>query len=511
MRPASRRSLAALLFFSLTLVLAWPLAAHLYLVSSEPAEGAELSRVPGELRLTFSEPAELALTQLELLGPDGRPVRLSEPTTPAGEPNVVIYRIEGVLRAGQYAVSWRTTSADGHPVRGSFSFLIAEDAEGLPAEPVDEPPPHAAVHHDPAMFPEGGGFTPESPGYVAVRWLTFVGLLGVIGVVAFRLLVLGLMARRRAPEGIVLVGAASRRSAAVGAAFSVVLAAAVAARLYAQHRALYGPDVALSWTSISPLLTRTTWGTGWILQAGATLVALIAFVLARRLTPASSVGDTTSSSDGLDRQDAGTGSAVAPALNIGWVLAAIAVLVLAFTPAMAGHAVATPGYAWLAVLSDGLHVLGAGGWLGSLLAVLAIGIPMALRLRQGQGRAVAEMVSAFSPTALFFAALVMTTGIISAVLHLGVVSDLWQAEYGRVLLLKVAVLSLLFGTAAYNWLRVRPALGDIEGARRLRRSAGFEVAVGAVVLLITAVLVATPPPADIQTTDPALVAEASRM
>ena len=76
------------------------------------------------------------------------------------------------------------------------------------------------------------------------------------------------------------------------------------------------------------------------------------------------------------------------------------------------------------------------------------------------------------------------------------VSALWQSEYGRTLLLKLGILSVVAGTGAYNWLRVKPALGSIEGAVRIRRSATLELAVGVLVLVVTAVLVATPTPMD---------------
>jgi len=66
---------------------------------------------------------------------------------------------------------------------------------------------------------------------------------------------------------------------------------------------------------------------------------------------------------------------------------------------------------------------------------------------------------------------------------------------GRTLLVKIGVLTVVFGTGAYNWLRVRPALGTEAAGSRLRRSAILELAVGAIVLAVTAVLVATPPPA----------------
>ncbi len=142
-------------------------------------------------------------------------------------------------------------------------------------------------------------------------------------------------------------------------------------------------------------------------------------------------------------------------------------------------------------------MLGAGGWLGSLLVLLVAGIPAARQLGEGRrGVGVAALVRAFSPTALLFAGILVATGVFASWLHLGSISNLWQSEYGRTLLLKLGIFVLVFGTGAYNFRRVLPVLGEDAGTRRLRRSAGFELAVGAVVLLVTAILVATSPPAD---------------
>jgi putative copper export protein len=80
--------------------------------------------------------------------------------------------------------------------------------------------------------------------------------------------------------------------------------------------------------------------------------------------------------------------------------------------------------------------------------------------------------------------------------HLGSVGALTTSAYGRTLLVKLALLALVVATGAYNWRRVRPNLVDGCGARRLRRSAWVELAVGAAVLAVTAVLVATPLPMD---------------
>lgn len=103
------------------------------------------------------------------------------------------------------------------------------------------------------------------------------------------------------------------------------------------------------------------------------------------------------------------------------------------------------------------------------------------------------LVNAFSPTALLFAGLTAITGVFAAWLHVGSVTALWQTRYGQILLLKLAALSLTAAIGFYNWRRVQPILPDGPvGTRRLRRAAAAEITVGVVVILITAVLVATP-------------------
>lgn len=471
-RPIGHRGLGAatalvlaLLAMSLLPGLAF---AHTQLRSAFPGGGDHLSVAPRQLRLTFTEAVELALTRLALTGPNGA-VELAPLALHPDSAAVLLGAIQSPLVAGAYTVNWQIAGADGHPVRGEYSFVVAPGAEGLiaatagPAAPGQKPPP--AEHHDAVTFPTGSAFGVESPLYAAVRWLTFLGLLGVIGVVAFRLLVLSLMSRSSDPPERAVVGVAASRAVKVGLAALALLGVALVLRLYAQSYALHGGEQALASGLIGTMLSRTTWGWGWLLQAGATLVVLVGLLLARRGSRA------------------------------GWALATIGAVALAFTPGLAGHAAASPELATLAILADALHVLGAGGWLGSLLLVVIVGIPVALRRTDGEpGKAVAALINAFSPTALLFAGTVVATGVFAAWLQLGTVSALWESTYGRTLLLKLALLSVVFGTGAYNWLRVKPALGSEVAAGRLRHSAALELAVGVVVLAVTAVLVATATP-----------------
>lgn len=114
------------------------LYAHGVLRKSEPANGATLRVAPRVIRLTFSEPPQLAFTRVELIGPDSQRVTLSPLRVAARDSTgVVVADVLGALRAGRYRITWQITSADGHPVRGTVAFRIAADAEGLAISPMD--------------------------------------------------------------------------------------------------------------------------------------------------------------------------------------------------------------------------------------------------------------------------------------------------------------------------------------------------------------------------------------
>ena len=474
-RHGMHRTREVLLAIAVLLLVPDLALAHGALRRSTPAKGAHLAAVPQSLRLTFNEAAVLTFSAIELRGPDGQPIALGTLANAEGDPSTLVAPITGPISAGgAYKVLWRMAGPDGHPVRGEFEFVIAPGASGLavagaqrgggergaivPA-PGQDPPP--MTHHSPVSTPSSGAFDAESPAYIAIRWLQFAALLLVIGTVAFRYAVLHFL-RDRHPTDSALANGARSGAATVGLWGAATLAVTAVLRLYAQSYALHGAASAADPSLIGSMLLRTLWGWGWLLQLVGVLLAIVGFLQARR----------------------GAG---------GWALAAVGAVALAMTPALSGHAAAVPNITALSIAADTLHVIGAGGWLGSLLVLVGIGVPVALRLAEAdRGPAVANLVNAFSPTALIFAGLAGATGLFAAWMHLGSVSALWQTDYGRTLLVKLAVLSVVAGTGAYNWLKVRPALGDVEGGRRIRRSGTVELAVGVVVLLVTAVLVATP-------------------
>lgn len=193
------------------------------------------------------------------------------------------------------------------------------------------------------------------------------------------------------------------------------------------------------------------------------LIALIAFVLASR-----------AARDGFGA----------------WIVATIATLFIALRGVVSTD---------LSDIVNPVHVFAASMWIGTLFVLVVAGLSTILGgalAATERGPLVAVLVSRFSTIALWSAGVLVLTGVTTAWLHLGSVPALWTSIYGRTLIVKLCVVACVFSLGAYNNRRLKPSLGTAEAGGRLRRSATFEIALAAVVLGITAVLVKLPAPAE---------------
>ncbi|WP_051639857.1 copper resistance CopC family protein [Cellulomonas sp. URHE0023] len=93
--------------------------AHDVLRSSDPADGSTVQTAPEQVTLTFDEPAIALGTEVEVRSPDGT---LASDGDPVLVDVTVAQKLGGELPAGRYTVSWRVTSADGHPITGDLTF-----------------------------------------------------------------------------------------------------------------------------------------------------------------------------------------------------------------------------------------------------------------------------------------------------------------------------------------------------------------------------------------------------
>jgi methionine-rich copper-binding protein CopC len=114
--------------------MAWaapPAQAHALLTASTPADGASVGEPPQEIRLTFSEALDPALSEVRVLDTSGKEVNRGKAEPVPGQPAQVRVPLRP-LDQGTYTASWRVTSpADGHTTVGSVAFGV-----GVPAEAV---------------------------------------------------------------------------------------------------------------------------------------------------------------------------------------------------------------------------------------------------------------------------------------------------------------------------------------------------------------------------------------
>ena len=96
--------------------------AHTHLVGATPAANAVVP-APNRITLHFSEKLEPAFSGLDLVRSDGSKVA-AEAAVPPDDRKAIVAVIKTPLVAGIYRVMWRNVSADGHRIKGDFSFTV---------------------------------------------------------------------------------------------------------------------------------------------------------------------------------------------------------------------------------------------------------------------------------------------------------------------------------------------------------------------------------------------------
>src|SRR6185437_8413257 len=174
--------------------------------------------------------------------------------------------------------------------------------------------------------------------------------------------------------------------------------------------------------------------------------------------------------------------------SLAWLARAVLLFLIAISPWRAGSAVlaglvllltAAAGHAGaednpIQFGGDVIHLLAAGAWLGGL-------VPFAVAMCRADAGSVARR---FSTLGTVCVGLIVVTGAMNSWYLVGGPSGLVGTDYGRVLLVKLALFAVLLAVAAVNRFRLTPR-GD---AGALRRNALIETAFGIFIVTIVAVL-----------------------
>ena len=293
---------------------------------------------------------------------------------------------------------------------------------------------------DPAVLLEAGA-----------KALLYASLLIAIGASALRWLLLPRATGELGPHRVLSIEQCIARLALAAAAAAL---AACALRVWTHTVSAFGFDGAGSWDNLKLIALESRWGQSWKLQTAAALVLVVA-------------------------------SAITAWRRAAWPLATLAVLVFTATIPLLGHAAGDA----LRMTLHTVHILAAGLWLGTLAVVLLMRIPAAsldpVEPRLTVRRIRLIILCRFWTLALPSAATAIAAGIVAAYLYVGAFSNLWTTGYGRVLLVKVALVGGISVAGYVNWQRLRRLHEEDEASAAI---IVLEAALAAAVVLVTGFL-----------------------
>jgi copper resistance protein D len=183
-----------------------------------------------------------------------------------------------------------------------------------------------------------------------------------------------------------------------------------------------------------------------------------------------------------------------------WIKLAVVALAagLVGTLAWAGHAIGGSGIeAIIHPTADVLHLVAGAAWVGMLFP---LGLVLAAAGHDTASVNVARTATVrFSTFGIASVGTLLVMGSINTWYLAGSLLALTDTNYGRLLLTKVALFSVMVAIAAVNRLHYTPRLVQVAGAfatqdalRQLRRNIVIEVILGMIIICIVAVLGVTP-------------------
>jgi len=146
-------TLAALLLGLLVpLLTATGAQAHAVLRSISPTHGAQLTKAPTQVVLTFDEAVSTSFATVAVTDGSGASVSSGKAQVDGSK---VIQPLKADLSSGKYTVAYRVVSDDGHPVSDKTTFTLTVPASTTPssspsATPLASPTSEATAAANPA-------------------------------------------------------------------------------------------------------------------------------------------------------------------------------------------------------------------------------------------------------------------------------------------------------------------------------------------------------------------------
>lgn len=420
--------------------------AHNAIDDSSPKDGEVVTAPLNEWVISFTNNVPLNSASAEVINSDGVRTALMNPTHGDSE-KIVRFPLPENL-SGSVSGRWRLVSTDGHVVSGRVQFTITT---GL------------VSNSAPTTLPPQGSSTTDAPNDAEVQRSSFLGFaqepirwaLRLTGYGALFLFGGLLFAQFNFAQGIfhdpksILI--------ARGAALALTIVPAIQGLQFVSD--LNDSSIFSAILSINDALSSTP-GSMFLLRAvsGGAFIYLIA---QRSLHNFS----TTFTK-----------------------LASVNALVYLTTLSYTGHA-RSFGAPWLGVPVDIAHTAASAVWLGGLAVLIVLVAPHL------ESEKLLSAFQRFGDVAKFSVITIIVTGVIQTLrLHSGI-TTLFTSSHGQILLLKLLAVSLMLKVGDINRRRLirytsSPSVALERKRALLVRASYTEAAIGAIVVAITAALVA---------------------
>jgi copper transport protein len=448
----TRLTATTLLTLLMLLLAARPASAHTELSSSVPSDGASIARL-AQVQLRFSRGIELLGDTLTVTGTNASWDGVVDAVR-REDGMVVDITLSPPVPPGDWQLDWQILAEDSHPRRGVLMVTVAASATpetrtddrtapDVPNTPADSLVPVSRQPPRVALFQLLAGLS---------RIVMYLGLMAAAGLALFK-------AGPHRGEGARATGLAL----AAGRLAMVALVASILEVLF--HVGGLAGDGAAG------LLDGATWSA--VLRTG----------LGRALV-VRTVGLGLLAYGGIRRARAGLPSGPDAIKLVGAALSLLSFQLVGHTASTAPELVIRT--------ADLVHVVAAAVWVGGLLGLLLLGGSSDV---DGRARTAAR----FSSAAIVAVIAVAVAGTTLAVITLPSLMSVLSTTYGRVLLLKLAVVGVLGVLGAHNHRIVVPAIGSPDpvassaALHQLKRTVALESVLMVGVLALTAVLVSLSP------------------
>jgi copper transport protein len=431
-----RRAFFIALPLSVMLLFLFPASsqAQAILLRSDPTQNAVLVSAPTQIRMWFSEDLNSGSSTATVVNTSNRRVDLNDAHISSTDTREMDVALQPILAPGTYSVLWTTQSADdGYVVRGSFLFSVTEPNGIVPKTNGPLPGQNSTNSGSTSNLFDG-------PTFFSFIMVTLIDLCAVfwVGAQLWRIFVLQLTDTNSDQQETIEQRAQVHFDRKFSLPLLSLLLLANIGVIVSQALTLTGGDPSsFTLSTLINLATNGRFGTYWMMRE---LVILLAMVLTVIILTLKNIPERI--------------MGIISWLNLLLGMA----LLLALT--LSGHAAAVSSDVLAySVTLDWLHLLAASLWIGGMLYISTVYLPML------KGNTLLERVQSLISTLPHYSALAITgiiilavTGPFNATVHMSSFDQLLTTEYGRALIVKSVLVAALVVTAIIHIGLLRPRL-----------------------------------------------------